>query len=155
MRNGADSWRLSFEAWAATVPAAFVEDPLWRMTVYRLALYLGEIAWADVTQLARDRRASAHADQLYRAIGSISANIAEGYSRSSGPDRARLLEYSLGSAREARDWYYRARHIIGDEAANDRFSLLSDIIRLLLTMLPGQRKLSLKEDAAEYSTDEV
>jgi four helix bundle protein len=123
------------------------------MAVYRLSLYLGEVGWRDVTSLAADRRMTSHADQLYRAIGSISANIAEGYSRSSGSDRARFLEYSLGSAREARDWYYRARHIIGDEIASERFSILADIIRLLLTMIPGQRKLSLKEDTVPYMSD--
>jgi len=53
---------------------------------------------------------------LYRAVGSIKANIAEGYSHRSGKDQARFYEYSLGSARESRGWYYDARHILGEQA---------------------------------------
>ena len=37
-------------------------------------------------------------DQLYSAVGSIEANIADGYSRSSGKDRCRFFEYALSSA---------------------------------------------------------
>jgi four helix bundle protein len=48
-------------------------------------------------------------DQLYEAVGSVSANLAEGYSRGTGKDRARFYEYALGSARESRDWYFKAR----------------------------------------------
>jgi hypothetical protein len=42
------------------------------------------------------------ADQLHRSLGSISANLTEGYSRSKGLDRARFLEFALGSARKPR-----------------------------------------------------
>ncbi len=47
------------------------------------------------------------ADSLWKmTVGSIRANIAEGYSRGTGKDRARFYEYALGSARESRDWYF-------------------------------------------------
>src|SRR3712207_1055689 len=99
-------------------------DVLWRMRSYRMALFVGELGWEDVTTLVRDRRTVALSDQLYRAVGSIGANIAEGYSRGTGKDRARFFEYALGSARESRDWYYKARHILGDDIANNRIELL-------------------------------
>ena len=54
----------------------------------------------------QDRRTIGLADQLYRSLGSIGANLAEGYSRGTGKDRAHFYEYALGSARESRDWYY-------------------------------------------------
>jgi four helix bundle protein len=72
------------------------------MKLYRLALFLGDLAWHDVTKLVSDRRTVSLADQLFRAIGSIGANIAEGYSRQSGKDRTRFYEYALGSTRESR-----------------------------------------------------
>jgi four helix bundle protein len=74
-------------------------------------------------------------DQLYRAIGSISANVAEGYSRRSSRDQARFYEYALGSAREARIWYYQGRHVLSEAATMYRLRLLSRIVRLLLTII--------------------
>ena len=93
------------------------------------------------------------ADQLYRALGSISANLAEGYSRISGRDRARFCEYALGSARESRDWYYNARHVLGESITQHRLALLTQIIRLLLTMIPQQRGRILREQPLPYQTD--
>jgi hypothetical protein len=95
---------MTYEDWERTVPQTITDDPLWRMKVYRLALFVGDLGWHDVTLLLEDKRMVSLADQLYRALGSISANIAEGYSRSTGKDQARMHCYALGSARESRDW---------------------------------------------------
>jgi hypothetical protein len=93
---------------------------------------------------------------LYRSLGSISANLAEGYSRGTGKDRARFYEYALGSARESRDWYFKARHILGDTIAQHRMQLLSEIIRLVLTMIPQQRSYSMvQEEWAHYGTSQT
>lgn len=88
--------------------------------------------------------------QLYRALGSVSANLAEGYSRGPGKDLARFYEYSLGSARESRDWYYKGRHIMGEGVTQHRLQLLTGVIRLLLTMIPQQRGRVLREKSAFY-----
>jgi four helix bundle protein len=98
----------------------------------------------------KDRRTLKIADQLYRSLGSISANLAEGYSRGTGNDRARFYEYSLGSARESRDWYYKGRHVLGHEVFQHRSKFLTEIIRLLLTMVPQQRGRTLREEQGEY-----
>jgi four helix bundle protein len=94
-------------------------------------------------------------DQLYRALGSISANIAEGYSRNSSKDQARFYEFALGSARESRDWYYKAHHVLGETVINHRLELLTQIIRLLLTIVPLQRAQHLHEESAIYEADDV
>ena len=86
------------------------------------------------------------------SIGSVSANIAEGYSRGSGKDRARFYEYSLGSARESRDWYYKARHVLGEAVTTHRLDLCAQVIRLLLTILPDKRHRSFKEESVPYET---
>ena len=109
------------------------------MEAYRLGLFAADICWYDVTRLMQDKRTLDLSDQLYRAVGSISANIAEGYSKSTGKDRARFYEYALGSARESRDWYYKARHILDEEATHHRLNFMTQIIRLLTTMVPQQR----------------
>lgn len=67
-----------------------------------------------------------------------------------GKDRARFYEYSLGSAREARDWYYKARHVLGEEVVLNRLKNLTDIIRLLLTTVPEQRSHAVHEDLHAY-----
>jgi hypothetical protein len=79
--------------------------------------------------------------------------VAEGYSRSSGKDRARFYEYSLGSARESRGWYYDGRFVLGDEVANHRMEFLTQIIRLLLTITPEERNRTIREESAEYKTE--
>lgn len=103
---------MELEEWEKTVPATMTGDALWRVQAYRLALHAYECAWDDITTLAKEKRTRAVADQLYRALGSISANIAEGYSRGFGRERAHSYEYALGSAREARDWYYKVRRVL-------------------------------------------
>ncbi len=81
---------MNYEEWEKSVPEAIKADSLWRMRAYQLALFIGDVGWHDVTRLARDRRTQDLAAQLYEALGSMSANLAEGYSRGTGPDRAIL-----------------------------------------------------------------
>jgi four helix bundle protein len=108
------------------------------------------VGWTDVTILMQDRRTVGLADQLYRALGSIGANVAEGYSRGTGRDRARFYEYALGSARETRDWYYKGRHVLSEEVTHHRLDLLTQAIQLLLTMVPQQRGGVLREAGVPY-----
>jgi len=144
---------MTYESWMATLPKEITDDPLWRMEVYRLGVFVGDLAWPDVTHLFQDKRTVSLADQLYRAVGSVSGNIAEGYSRQSGRDQARFYEYALGSAREARNWYWPARHILTERVALHRIRLLTQIVRLLLKIIPSERGSYLHEEPAEYCTD--
>ena len=91
------------------------------------------------------------ADQLHRSLGSISANLTEGYSRSKGLDRARFFEFSLGSARESRDWYYKSRHVLSAEVISHRLGLVTQIIAMLTPMISHQRKHAIREEQAEYN----
>ena len=142
---------MNYAEWVAGVPEEITQDVLWKVEAYRLALFLSEIAWHDMNSLWKDERARNLADQLYRAGTSISANIAEGYSHSTGKNRARYFEYALGSSREARDWYYKAHHVLGDEISQHRIQFLTQIIRLLITMVPQQRVGgSIREDQVVY-----
>ncbi len=94
---------MKYNDWEASVPDEIKNDSLWKVKAYRSALFLGDLGWHDVARLTQGRRWFGLADQLYRSLGSVSANIAEGYSRGTGKDRARFYEHSLGSARESRD----------------------------------------------------
>ena len=145
---------MDYGEWAKTVPEALTNDMLWKVQAYRLALFAADLGWSDVTTLMGDKRTIALADQLYRALGSISANIAEGYSRESQKDTARYYEYALGSARESRDWYYKARHILSDAVMTERVSLLTQVIRLLMTMVQNQRSKFIKEEPETYEIND-
>ncbi len=145
---------MEYEEWEKTVPPSISDDSLWKMRAYRLALFLADLGWDDVSRLAQDRRTIGLSGQLYRALGSISANIEEGYSRGTGRDRARFYEYALGSTRESRGWYFKGRHVLGETVMQERFRLLTEITRLLLTMVPQQRTYGLREEATFYTTEE-
>jgi four helix bundle protein len=143
---------MNFEEWLKSVPEKMTGDSLWKMEAYRVALFATDLGWRDVTKLAEDRRTLDIAGQHYRALGSVEANISEGYSRGSGRDCARFYEYALGSARESRGWYYKGRYVLGEVVAAHRIDLLTQIVCLLLTMVPDQRAFGsfLKEDGPAY-----
>jgi four helix bundle protein len=147
---------VNFEEWLKSVPLEITGDSLWKMEAYRLAIFAADLGWREVTKLVGDRRTLDLAGQLYRAVGSIEANISEGNSRGSDRDRARFYEYALGSARESRGWYYKGRHVLGDTVAEHRLRLLTQMVRLLLAMVPDQRAYGsfLKEDSPAYPAEQ-
>jgi len=147
---------MNYTEWLGTVPGEITGDVLWRMGVYRLALFLSDLSWPDASKLMQDQRTLRLAGQLYSAAGSISANISEGYSRQSKKDQARIHEYALGSARESRGWYYQGRHVLGETVTSHRLNLTIQIIRHLLRIIPTERGPMLKEEAPPYAlTDQA
>jgi len=131
---------VTYEEWELSVPSVIREDSLWRVECYRLALFLADLAWHDVGVLVKHRRTWSIADQLFRSTGNISSSIGEGYSRGTGKDRAKFYEYSLGSARESRDWYYKGRHVLEPSVVAHRLELCTCIIRLTITMIANERR---------------
>ncbi len=129
---------MNFEEWQSKVHQVMLHDPSWKMEAYRLSLFLSDICWVDTSSIL-DKRIYSLADQLYRSVGSISANIVEGYSRLSNKEKARFYEISLGSAREAKDWYFKSRHILGEEVFLSRANLITSIIKLLNKMIVDRR----------------
>jgi four helix bundle protein len=113
-------------------------DPMFRMRVYTLAAELLGLAWADAKLLSAEPVTEGSAGQLYAAVNSITANIGEGYSRSSGKDRAHFFEYALGSVRESMSWYQGARPVLGD-IVRARLDTLEEIRRMLIAIIPRER----------------
>ena len=114
-------------------------DAIDRVQAYRLAME----ALADVK---RDLRAGEIENQLIRAVASIAANIAEGYSRGTAADRRRFFEYALGSVRESAVWYAT----LPQPSPPDRLDRLESIRRLLLAMIRNAR-LRAPDDGAPFS----
>ena len=146
---------MNYADWLETVPKELTEDSLWKMEAYRLGLFAADLAWRDVTKLTQDKRTIGLAGQLYDAVGSIGANLSEGYSRASAKDRARFYEYSLGSARESRTWYFDGCHVLGEAVTDHRLRFLTQVIRLLLTMVLQQRGQVLHDDTTPYRIEDV
>jgi four helix bundle protein len=132
-------FRHDFDAWAVAVPAGITRDPIWRATAYRYAAFMSQAVREDARRLRRDWCSRPTIGQLLRSVGSVSANLAEGYGRLSGRDRAHFYEYAYGSAREARDWYFQNRFVLGEEIMSDRLDCLWQTIRLLAVMIPRER----------------
>lgn len=142
---------MNYQEWLTTVPTEITQDPLWNLEVYRLGLFIGDITRDDTEQLDKNPHTRGAADQLRRSLDSISANIAEGYSRSTGKDRARYFEYSLGEAREARDRYYKVRRVLKPEVVLHRIKVLTQIVKMLNVFVPTQRKHGIREERGVYT----
>ncbi len=41
----------NYQEWLKSVPDSLTGDPLWRMKVYRPALFVADLGWYDVTKL--------------------------------------------------------------------------------------------------------
>jgi four helix bundle protein len=114
-------------------------DPLQRMRAYRLACELVNESWGDAEKLTHHRTMEKVSGQLYAAVGSIAANLGEGYAHSSGKDRARIFEYALGSTRESIVWFRLAEPVLGSQVVASRVGKLDEIRRLLLAIIPRER----------------
>jgi four helix bundle protein len=114
-------------------------DPLQRMRAYRLACELVRQSWEDAEKLRHHRTMEKVSAQLYAAVGSIVANLGEGYAHSSGKDRARIFEYALGSARESIAWFRSAEPVLGPDVVAKRVEKLDEIRRMLMAIIPRER----------------
>jgi len=93
-------------------------------------LFLGMIE--DVDKFPRKRGADVVADQILRCIGSISANIAEGFNRSTKKFLS-ALDIALGETNEAENWLYKIRdaRILDTQSCNLRIEQTKEIGRML------------------------
>ena len=122
--------------WEQTCPVDITSDVIWKLDAYRAAHYLLHVACLDCLN------APAPTDimsQLVRAAGSVSANLGEGYSRSSRADRLRFFTYALGSTRECVTWYQAIRANLPGDIPEERLHLLTRLRSLLLGIIRSAR----------------
>ncbi len=120
-------------------PPEHDRDLVKRMRVYKVSTDLIQVAWDDAEIVLHHPITKDSASQLFTAVVSIAANLAEGYSRSSGRDRARIFEYALGSARESTVWYEAVARVLSEGTLIARSESLEEIKRLLLATIPRER----------------
>ncbi len=114
-------------------------DRLANFIGYQKAMQLWDLFWADSEILLRDIRGREIARQMTKSIGSISANIEEGFGRGFGKELNQFYRYSRGSARESRGWYQRARHLLDKQIVAQRTALLDEIISILVATIERRR----------------
>jgi four helix bundle protein len=134
-----DAKDIALLAWEREQPEAITKDPLWTLDCYREALFLVDKARDDVEWCAHAASLSAARGQLLTSVGSVAANIGEGYGRMTATDRAKYLSYALGSAREAIAWYRVLKRPNHDEETSDRIERLSRVRRMLIGLLKRPR----------------
>ena len=128
---------MQYEEWANAQPELIRSDALWTLDSYRIALYLVELSTSDMRR-ARDGDLAPARKQLLKAVISISANIAEGYSRPTLADRSRFIAYALGSTRESVTWYASFRVPLGDATLFARYTHLARLRRILIATQRSQ-----------------
>ena len=131
---------MDLDQWVVTAPAAIRESPMWKVRVYQIGTYVARLAAQDAAALETHPRFAGTVSQLVKSAGSVSATVAEGYSRQSRRERIKYYEYALGSAREATTWYSNAGDSLPAEQVDERLTLLARACQLLLRMIQNERK---------------
>lgn len=106
----------------------YTKDKLDELRFYQDSMTLWDDCWDDWQTLMGDVRGREIAKQLTRSVGSVSANIEEGYGRGFGKQYPQYLRISRGSAQESKGWYRRARFLLPKKTVEDRVSRLESII---------------------------
>jgi four helix bundle protein len=108
----------------------FTDLEVWRRS-HELFLNL----LTDLETLPRSRPAAILTDQSMRALGSIGANIAEGFNRSKAK-YLNSLDIALGEANETESWLYKLRDskLISRETANSYVSEMIQIEKMLAAL---------------------
>jgi four helix bundle protein len=107
------------------------------LKVWRVAHDLYLFALKDVEDFPNTRGAHSLADQLLRSIGSISANISEGFNRRSTKHYISYLDNSIGSTNEAENWYYKVEGAqwLKKDNVKERVEKLSEIRQMLFGLI--------------------
>lgn len=130
---------MTYDEWEKSLPEIVRNDANFRVQAFRLASFVSACAELDTRHVVRDPRFVKSAAQLCDASGSISANIADGYPRRSGADRARFFEYALTSTAEVKARYLHTRVPLPAGTIEARYPVLTSITRLLKTMIRSSR----------------
>jgi len=108
-----------------------MKDKLDELRFYQMSMKLWDVSWSDTDILMKDFRGKEIARQLIRSVGSISANIEEGYGRGYGKEYPHFLRISRGSARESKGWYIKSKFLLNEKLIDERVQNLNSIIAML------------------------
>ncbi|MEK7142694.1 MAG: four helix bundle protein [Patescibacteria group bacterium] len=107
------------------------------LKVWQIADQIFNMVIEDVKDFPRNRIALSLSDQLIRAVGSISANIAEGHGRGGDKELQRSLIIARGEISESRNWLIKV-HRMGYSSDQrlgeyqEKFLILSKMMTLFI-----------------------
>ena len=127
-------------AWEKTCSRAITSDTVWKLDMYRSALFLIYCVRMDLRSIPGIRANDELAVQLLTAAASVSAHIGEGYGRWTLPDQLKYLGYSLGSVRECISFYEALRDRLPEAVVDERQALIARTRALTLGYIRSLRR---------------
>lgn len=115
------------------------------LIIWQRAQELFEMVCEDIKKWPKTVIANAIAYQLIGCIGSISANVAEGYGRGGPKEFEQFLRYSRGSLAESDNWLYKSANekLITEERYKEYLSKMEECSKMtavFINRLRGQKK---------------
>ena len=103
------------------------------LIVWQKGIELFTLAANDVEKSPKTQASWIIQDQLLRALGSISSNIAEGFGRKGKKEYSYHLGVAKGSAGESEDWYEKVSRLnyLERKTVVLRLQLLDEIRKML------------------------
>ncbi len=129
-----------------------MKDRLDEVKFYQMSLELWDEFWNDSEVMINDIRGRELVKQLTRSVGSISANIEEGYGRGYGKEYPQYLRTSRGSARESKGWYIKSKRLLSKEIIEVRIEKLDSIIAMINKSILTLEEKKKKDDKGNSGT---
>lgn len=116
------------------------------LKVWRMAHQLFLDALRDVENFPKSVSGRIVTDQIIRSLGSISANISEGFSSRTTKQYISYLDIARNSSSEAENWYYKVRDAkwMDKDVVNQRIKICIEIHKMLQRMVTNLEKRSKK-----------
>lgn len=110
----------------------FTELKVWQMSH---TLFLQAID--DTKQFPKGIAGNVVANQLIRSLGSIGANIAEGFNSNTTKQYVSYLNIARNSSAESENWYYKVRDIkwLERSIAEQRIKFCNDLCKMFHSMI--------------------
>lgn len=107
------------------------------LVVWQKALEFFRLIVSDAEKFPTTLAAETVTGQLIRAVGSINANIAEGFGRRSPREFGYRLGVAKGEASKSQDWYIKCGKVnfLDETPVNERIALLEEIIKMLNSLI--------------------
>ena len=120
-------------------PKHFTDLEVWRRSH---ELFLNVLKDFETVPANKRRTAGLLAGQVVRSIGSIGANIAEGFNANTTKEYLRYLEIARRSGAESENWYYKIRdaRFVSEDVCRARLLELLEIQRMIRGLQQGLKK---------------
>jgi len=115
------------------------------LKIWQLADEIFDMFLKDFTRFPKNRIALSLADQAFRSIGSISANIAEGFGRGGDKELHRSLIIARGEIYESRNWLIKINKMgLITKERNDQYDQKFLYLSKMITLFLGEVRKRLK-----------